>query len=760
VEIGGVLAMHHKPLRILYFIIVFIFLFSASNVFAVGNSDLEDSSATSTGSDPVDTQTSTAAYVNTVWLPFVINKSVLEPVIPDTTNVLSDETTNSLSSISPDGTVFTFSQSSGELKDLDPGEIIVSDPSAAAPDGFLRKVVNTSNSGGEMIVETADATLEEAIAQGEVNFSQSLDPGDIQDSTLVAGTTLNMSPEVVEGMSFNYNLNNVILYDADGNTGTTYDQVKANGRVALNTDINFSYKISWKFWKSPKISFVQSTNELAELEIIFEAAYQLQKEVEIARHYFSPITLWVGPVPVVFTPILTVYVGVDGTVYTSVMTRVHQAATLSYGVKYDDGWEPIGSFNNSFSFAPPVVDANLSVKGYTGTSLSLLLYGVVGPHADLVPYLLLNADINTTPWWKLYGGLDVVAGVKIEVLGKSVAEYHARVIDKNWLIAQASGGPPPPPTCYFLTLYHTGSGSNPLASPSSSSGCSPGYYLSGEYIQLSGAAPSSGWQIDSWNNTNNDSSSSSTNSLTMPAYALSAGVNYTEISSTNSVTMDQIYTTDYWAIPKTTFRPGEVILLQFDATNHESYSIDVSYDWETYDPYGSYVNNLSYSGWGVNVTPGEDSWYLDRGLASNAPLGLYTYIASAAYSTGSDSTSTTFTVQGAPISINNLDALTSRGVENGDPVDPTAYFTSSDDSVYAWLIWEGSSGSHSNSFVWYRPDGTLHFDYSYDFDTTDSLSRTWAYIPTSEMDPYTGEWWVHIYMDGIFVTTLYFTYAG
>ena len=112
-----------------------------------------------------------------------------------------------------------------------------------------------------------------------------------------------------------------------------------------------------------------------------------------------------------------------------------------------------------------------------------------------------------------------------------------------------------------------------------------------------------------------------------------------------------------------------------------------------------------------------DSWSLDRWLASNASLGIVhillprqliqqalTVLRQHLQSRELQSRSTTWML------------LPARGVENGDPVDPTAYFTSSDDSVYAWRIWEGSSGSHSNSFVWYRPGGILHYDYSYDFD--------------------------------------------
>ena len=91
--------------------------------------------------------------------------------------------------------------------------------------------------------------------------------------------------------------------------------------------------------------------------------------------------------------------------------------------------------------------------------------------------------------------------------------------------------PPGPPTCYLLTLGHTGNGSDPTASPTSSTGCSAGEYLAGEAITLSGAVPDSGWEIDGWYGTDSDASTADTNTLTMPASAHSAGAEYTEIVS-------------------------------------------------------------------------------------------------------------------------------------------------------------------------------------------------------------------------------------
>jgi hypothetical protein len=89
--------------------------------------------------------------------------------------------------------------------------------------------------------------------------------------------------------------------------------------------------------------------------------------------------------------------------------------------------------------------------------------------------------------------------------------------------------------CYPLTTAHTGSGGDPVAMPANSTGCSDGHFVEGETINLS-ARPDSGWQVGSWNNTDNDGSTSSTNSLTMPADDHTVTVNYVQNCYTLTLT--------------------------------------------------------------------------------------------------------------------------------------------------------------------------------------------------------------------------------
>ncbi len=114
-------------------------------------------------------------------------------------------------------------------------------------------------------------------------------------------------------------------------------------------------------------------------------------------------------------------------------------------------------------------------------------------------------------------------------------------------------------TCYRLSLSHVGEGSNPIASPAKSPGCPAGQYIAGTAIDLSGASPNLGWRIASWNGTNNDSSTASTNALTMPASARTVSVNYTQIEYTLTIT--SAHGTVTKNPNKTTYHYGNVVQL-------------------------------------------------------------------------------------------------------------------------------------------------------------------------------------------------------
>ena len=115
------------------------------------------------------------------------NTSSLPPIVPPTTNALPPETTQQLTSVSSDGVTYTFRPNDPCAGSGCAGRDHGGRPSNAAPDGFLRRVTAVNTSGGQVVVQTQAATLEDAIQQGEVNISKRLTPADIKSMSALPG---------------------------------------------------------------------------------------------------------------------------------------------------------------------------------------------------------------------------------------------------------------------------------------------------------------------------------------------------------------------------------------------------------------------------------------------------------------------------------------------------------------------------------------------------------------------------------------------
>lgn len=382
---------------------------------------------------------------NTVYLPLVTSSASSMPVvIPETTKVLPETTTQLLSEISGDGTVFTFTQSTPHLHALETGDVIVGGATANAPNGFLRKVTAVSSSWWPVVVETEDATLEETIESGSAQISHALAPDQVQASTQLIGVRLATAADLQD--DFYLNLEDVVLYDHDGDLDTEHDQILANGSIRLKPDFDFSLRV--QHFELQELSFIASVEETAELEIEAKAALSvIDEKVEIARYILSPVTVMVGPVPVVLVPVLTVNVGINGSVYVGLRSEVTQQATLRAGLRYaGEVWTPVMDFSNQFNYSnPPTLQPTVGVeaKGYAGAQIALQLYGLAGPYAEVDAYLKLDVDAAASPWWTLYGGLEVPVGVRMEILGRELADYDIVAIGYRLVLAQAQTNTPP-----------------------------------------------------------------------------------------------------------------------------------------------------------------------------------------------------------------------------------------------------------------------------------------------------------------------------
>jgi hypothetical protein len=90
----------------------------------------------------------------------------------------------------------------------------------------------------------------------------------------------------------------------------------------------------------------------------------------------------------------------------------------------------------------------------------------------------------------------------------------------NWSVGVSYGA------CYALSVSHTGSGSDPVASPASSPpACGTGSYFSGVLVQLT-ASPAPGWIVSGWSGTSSDQNVTTADYLVMPTSNHAVSVAY------------------------------------------------------------------------------------------------------------------------------------------------------------------------------------------------------------------------------------------
>lgn len=358
--------------------------------------------------------------------------------IPETTKLLDDESLETIDSVSADGDVIVFTEESEVVQAFSVGDVLVSDSSEMAQEGFLRKVTRISRENGQVVVETSSAKLEEAIESGNVEVSHTLTATDIQTEPSQLsrhGNKVLLAP-MPDGLEIT--INEVVLADEDGDYSTTYDQVVANGSILL--DPSFDFRLAIEDHTLEELVFLNETTEQVELEISSTLAVDdLHVSRQIANYHFSPITVWVGWLPVVITPVMSVSVGLDGSASVDVHAGVSQQATLTSGLVYRHGdWRALDDLSHEFDFTPPTLSSGCEMRVFVRPQLDLLIYGTPGPYGRVDGYLQLSADPLDSPWWELYAGLEASIGVEFDVLSDVVGSYHDTVIDERWLLAHAA----------------------------------------------------------------------------------------------------------------------------------------------------------------------------------------------------------------------------------------------------------------------------------------------------------------------------------
>lgn len=404
-------------------------------VISACSGDSEPSSTIAVATTTSSTATTTADLTTTT------RAAITGPglLIPSTTRVMGEETARLLDGVDSDGTLH-FAGVDEFVASLAPGEVIVTGVSLATPNGLLRTVRTVEFDGSGATVFTEGALLTDAVHRGSFAFSGALDAGDIAETSMTMSgvTVLPLTPRASGATGFRAAPRGLtthaalagIAYSFDTDLGTG-GLLQATGSASISPIIELSGSISCDDTADvpfvgevcaeiPDLNFSvglgaqQATN----LSIAATGAVGFSKRVEIGTHHFVPITIAIGPVPLVLTPSVTVYLLGNGSLSATLSYAVHQSLDLVAGFSYnsDTGFADASRKEANFTQSNPSFAGSLQAKGMLGVQFDVRLYGIVGPYAALEGGIDFKADpagmaAYNTSRWQVDGCLRLLVGI-------------------------------------------------------------------------------------------------------------------------------------------------------------------------------------------------------------------------------------------------------------------------------------------------------------------------------------------------------------
>tara|TARA_B110000503_G_C7151517_1_gene415402 strand:- start:481 stop:1698 length:1218 start_codon:yes stop_codon:yes gene_type:complete len=268
-------------------------------------------------------------------------------------------------------------------------EYLVSDQTDKAPNGFLRKIISTTVQGNKIIVYTKNATITEIAPtsdySGIYNYDNGVpeimksDQGDIIEyNRETMNTKGSRTARAISFGTFTFNISRVI-FDADGNPKTTYDQIKADGTIAIKPSLDFAVRNNWgKLEEYKNIITFENTGTL---KLSWSLSHTLfERSIDLASYQLPPTTFFVGWIPVVVTHTVKISLDANGSVSTSITAGITGSMTLKTGIHYyNKKWNIIHEVKDiGYEILPLTAQARFDASLVLNAGFESKFYGLVG----------------------------------------------------------------------------------------------------------------------------------------------------------------------------------------------------------------------------------------------------------------------------------------------------------------------------------------------------------------------------------------------
>jgi hypothetical protein len=363
----------------------------------------------------------------------------IEAVPFPTTTELSPTDLASLAPVADDG-VLHFETAPAALDDVAVGSILVAGVGPSTPAGLLRAVLAVERDGERLTLVTGQAPIQLAYRKLHVRFVRSMAVPD--PAAASRGTRTGPHPQAITASQpFDF-----VLFDGDGDVGTTNDQIVIEGTIGGGFDFDFALDVDWgnidslpdlvttclasfvdvltggepmcdidSLLPEAKVTFVVHPEVEADANVRGAAILEYEKELDLASQTLTPIV--VGPL--VFVPVADVTALLAGGASGAFSTGIHGSAVFETSVTVSTKQTQTPQFKEpvlkSTDFGPNDTSVTLHARAKVGIGarLNLLLFGVTGPYATARAYGALEADVLDAPCWSLHAGLEADLGVRV-----------------------------------------------------------------------------------------------------------------------------------------------------------------------------------------------------------------------------------------------------------------------------------------------------------------------------------------------------------
>ncbi|HOY18406.1 MAG TPA: hypothetical protein PLC89_13960 [Haliscomenobacter sp.] len=314
--------------------------------------------------------------------------------------VVSSETNQILTAI--DSIHVTYTGNGNQIDDIKSGSILVSEPTAIAPYGYLRRVTNVSKQGNKTILTTEEAKITDVIEAGEIKIQKTITPDDTLRSNLFEG---NMD---------------LLLFDNDNDPNTVDKQIKLNGSYSLGVELIFELTIENSQVEYSKIG----VSVVKDVDLNLNASGQLDLlnqslQAEIFDFDLNPQVFYIGVVPIVLVPNLYSHAGIKGEIEASVNYGGKYKTTTSYYAEYlqSSGWDFKKDTINQITNPYIICQASLSGKVFFDLGLKYKFYGLSSNNVNLKGEVFLKGEAecnNNNPGCTAFCETEIKYGAKIE----------------------------------------------------------------------------------------------------------------------------------------------------------------------------------------------------------------------------------------------------------------------------------------------------------------------------------------------------------